>query len=259
MKLLGLVGYPLSHSFSKGYFTQKFAELGLADVWQYDNFSIENIEKFPDILRGYPNLVGLNVTIPYKEAVLPFLHDIDPQAAAIGAVNCITIHDGILRGYNTDAMGFEQSLLGLIGGRPSYDFGALILGTGGAAKAVAFTLEKLGIPFFNVSRTAKNEVLSYTDLTVDVMQKHRLLINTTPLGMSPNTEGCPDVPFQYIGNQHFLYDLIYNPAETTFLRRGRERGAATKAGLDMLHLQAEAGWAIWNTPTTKSAISQTST
>jgi shikimate dehydrogenase len=246
MNQLGLIGYPLSHSFSKGYFAQKFQELGLSDTWQYENFSIDSIEKLPDILRGSPNLVGLNVTIPYKEAVLPYLHEIDPQAAAIGAVNCIKITNGILRGYNTDAVGFEKSLLGLIGASNAYDFSALILGTGGAAKAVAFSLEKLGIPFLYVSRQAKNGVLSYEQLTATVLKTHRLLINTTPLGMTPNTEGCPPVPFQLIDNHCFMYDLIYNPAETTFLRLGRERGAATKAGLDMLHLQAEAGWAIWN-------------
>jgi shikimate dehydrogenase len=246
MKLLALIGYPLSHSFSKGYFTEKFQKLGISDQWEYTNFSIESIEKLPDILRGYPNLCGINVTIPHKENVLPFLDEIDPQAAAIGAVNCIKITNGKLKGYNTDAMGFEKSLLGLIGERTTYDFSALVLGTGGAAKAVGFSLEKLGIPYKYVSRQAKNGSLSYDNLTETLLKTHRLLINTTPLGMSPNTEGCPPIPFQLIDSQCFLYDLIYNPAETTFLRQGRERGAATKAGLDMLLLQAEAGWAIWN-------------
>lgn len=246
MKCLALIGYPLSHSFSKGYFTEKFQQLGIADQWQYDNFSIETIEKLLDILRGYSNLVGLNVTIPYKEAVLPFLHEIDPQAAAIGAVNCIKITNGKLKGYNTDAIGFEKSLLGLIGERPTYDFKALILGTGGAAKAVGFSLKKLGIPYVFVSRKAKEDVLSYENLDAELLKTHRLIINTTPLGMSPHTEGCPPIPYQLIDNQFFMYDLIYNPKETTFLRRGREQGAAIKAGLDMLYLQAEAGWAIWN-------------
>jgi shikimate dehydrogenase len=247
-KLLGLIGYPLSHSFSKKYFTQKFENQGLSHEWEYELFSIEKIEKIEEILRGYPNLVGLNVTIPYKELVMPYVHELDGEAAAIGAVNCIKIKDGKLKGFNTDVYGFEKSILGLIaphGGEVKH-LKALVLGTGGAAKGVVHVMKKLGMDYKWVSRTRSEGILSYADLTKDIVKTHTVIINTTPLGMSPNTEGCPPIPYKYIGNQHFMYDLIYNPELTTFMMNGIEHGAKAKSGLDMLHFQAEKGWEIWN-------------
>ena len=269
MKLLGLIGYPLSHSFSKKYFTQKFENEGLTHDWEYELFPIESIERLPDLLRGYPNLVGLNVTIPYKEDVMYWLDELDETAEAIGAVNCIQIVNGKLKGYNTDYYGFQKSLLGLISpprpqggsldnnsGSPfggeggmdeeSLNIKALILGTGGSAKAVAFALKELKIPYQYVSRSQSAHGLTYSDLNEAIMASHQLIVNCTPLGMSPNTEGCPSIPYECLDNQHFMYDLIYNPTETTFLKRGKEQGASVKNGLDMLHFQAEKGWGIWN-------------
>ncbi len=251
MKLLGLIGYPLSHSFSKPYFNKKFAEMGLSDEWHYESFAIENIEKLSDILRGHPELVGLNVTIPYKQAVMPFIDTFDESAAEIGAVNCIDIRNGHMKGYNTDAYGFEKSVLGLLN-TPNLErllnlnLKALILGTGGASKAVAYTLKKWHIPFQYVSRTRSETSLSYDDMDEKIITSHRLIVNTTPLGMSPNTDGCPPLPYEFIGNQHFMYDLVYNPTITQFLKRGLDNGANAKNGLDMLYFQAERGWEIWN-------------
>ena len=266
MKLLGLIGYPLSHSFSKKYFTQKFENKGLTHDWEYELFPIESIKQLPDLLRGHPNLVGLNVTIPYKKDVMYLIDELDETAETIGAVNCIKIIDGKLKGYNTDYYGFQKSLLGLIsptspqkesldinsgspfggGGGLSLNMKALILGTGGSAKAVAYALKELKIPYQYVSRHQSAHGFTYADLDEAVMASHQLIVNCSPLGMSPNTEGCPNIPYEYLGNQHFMYDLIYNPEETTFLKRGKERGASVKNGLDMLHFQAEKGWEIWN-------------
>ncbi len=264
MKLLGLIGYPLSHSFSKKYFTQKFENEGLTHDWEYELFPIESIEQLPDLLRGHPSLVGLNITIPYKEDVMYWLDELDETAEAIGAVNCIKIIDGKLKGYNTDYYGFQKSLLGLInpsspfsqrdsfgrggGGLDeiSLDIKALILGTGGSAKAVAYALKKLKIPYQYVSRNKSAHGFTYADLDEAVIASHQLIVNCTPLGMSPNTEGCPPIPYECLDNQYFMYDLIYNPEETTFLKRGKERGAKVKNGLDMLYFQAEKGWEIWN-------------
>ncbi len=255
MKLLGLIGYPLSHSFSKKYFTQKFENEGLTHDWKYELFPIESIQQLPDLLRGYPNLIGLNVTIPYKEDVMFWLDELDETAETIGAVNCIKIDNGKLKGYNTDYYGFQKSLLGLIspllsqmgsldGGNSNIK--ALILGTGGSAKAVAYALKELKIPYQYVSRHKSAHGLTYTDLNETTMASHQLIVNCTPLGMSPNTEGYPSIPYECLGNQHFMYDLIYNPEETTFLKRGKEQGAKVKSGLDMLYFQAEKGWEIWN-------------
>ena len=196
-------------------------------------------------------LIGLNVTIPYKQAVLPFIDTFDESAAEIGAVNCIDMRNGQMKGYNTDAYGFEKSVLGLLN-TPNLEtllnlnLKALVLGTGGASKAIAYVLKKWHIPFHYVSRTRSETSLSYEDIDEKIMTTHRLIVNTTPLGMSPNTEGCPPLPYKYIGNQHFLYDLVYNPAITQFLKRGLDNGANGKNGLDMLYFQAERGWEIWN-------------
>jgi shikimate dehydrogenase len=251
--LLGLIGYPLTHSFSKKYFTQKFENEGLMHEWAYELWSIDGIGKLPEILRGYPNLVGLNVTIPYKESVMPYVHELDITAREVGAVNCIkiTILNGKqhLKGYNTDYHGFQKSLLGLLpeGNISNLKLEALILGTGGAAKAVAYALKMLDIPYIYVSRKATNNGLSYAELTPNIISDHRLIINTTPLGMTPNTEGFPPLPYEDIGNQHFIYDLVYNPETTAFMKLGIAQGAKAKSGLDMLYFQAEKGWEIWNT------------
>ncbi len=244
MKLLGLIGYPLSHSFSKKYFTQKFEQLHIADAWRYELFSIENIKLLPKILADNPELVGLNVTIPYKEEVLPFINTFDDNAKKIGAVNCIAIRDGQLKGYNTDIIGFDVSLKELIGNETHLE--ALILGTGGAAKGVEFVLTQRGIPFRYVSRHNVKNYLTYDEITPKIMAQYRLIINTTPLGMSPNPETFPPILYNHLSEKHFLYDLVYNPQETLFMKRGSEYGAQVKNGLDMLHIQAEAGWKIWN-------------
>jgi shikimate dehydrogenase len=251
--LLGLIGFPLTHSFSKKYFTQKFENEGLTHAWAYELWSIDNIEKLPEILRGYPQLIGLNVTIPYKESVMPHIQTFDITAQEVGAVNCIkiTTQNGKqhLKGYNTDYYGFQKSLLGLLpeGDISVLNLKALILGTGGAAKAVAYALKTLNIPYQYVSRNAIKNGFSYDALTADIINDHRLIINTSPLGMSPNTEGYPPLPYEGIGNQHFMYDLVYNPETTTFMKRGTAQGAKAKSGLDMLYFQAEKGWEIWNT------------
>ncbi len=244
MKQLGLIGYPLSHSFSKKYFTEKFYALNLADEWNYALFPIENINYLPEILVQYPSLVGLNVTIPYKEQVLPFLNSIDPDAEKIGAVNCIAIENGKLKGYNTDIIGFDMSLQALIGDEKNLN--ALILGTGGAAKGVEFVLTQRNIPFLYVSRNKTKNYLTYDEITPVVMQKYHLIINTTPLGMSPHIETFPPILYEYVSAHHFLYDLVYNPNQTLFLKRGAQQGAKIKNGLDMLYIQADAGWKIWN-------------
>ena len=271
MKQLGLIGFPLSHSFSKRYFNEKFEKEGLANDWHYELFSIEKAGQLLEILRGYPNLVGINVTIPHKETVMPFMDELDETAQAVGAVNCIkiTYPNGkpYLKGYNTDYYGFQKSLLGLLENDNNeaelaspvcyaHEFQdnnnleslkALILGTGGAAKAVAYALKNLNIPYKYVSRKEVENGLTYEDLTEKLISEYRLLINTTPLGMSPNTEESPKIPYQGIGYQHFMYDLVYNPEITTFMKQGLERGAKAKSGLDMLYFQAEKGWKIWNT------------
>ena len=247
MKLLGLIGYPLSHSFSKKYFSQKFEKEGLASDWQYELFPIETITKFPELLKSHPELVGLNVTIPYKEEVMAYITELHPTAQEVGAVNCIKFEGEKLIGFNTDYYGFQKSLLGLLNGEHNKrQLKALILGTGGSAKAVAYALKNLDIPYLYVSRSISENGLSYEQVTAEILSNYHLIINTSPLGMSPNTEGCPSIPYEYLGNQHFLYDLVYNPEVTTFLNKGIQQGAKTKSGLDMLYFQAEKGWDIWN-------------
>lgn len=237
----GLIGYPLSHSFSPGYFKEKFAKVEIDAVYRL--FPLANIKELPQLLAKYPSLSGLNVTIPYKEQVIPFLDDIDNAAKAIGAVNCIKISNGQLKGYNTDVIGFEHSLAPLL--QPQHTK-ALVLGTGGAAKAVAYVLGKLNINYQLVSSSDKTGTIAYRDISTDTIEEHKLIINTTPLGMHPNTDACPDIPYSALGETHLLYDLIYNPEETTFLKKGNAQGATTKNGYEMLVLQAEASWDIWN-------------
>lgn len=242
-----LIGYPLSHSFSQKYFTEKFER---EDITNHEYFlsPLENIEDFPKLLSTHPNLAGINVTIPYKEKVLSFLDEISREAEAIGAVNTIKIKDGKLKGYNTDVYGFEKSLLDLLtqkGKKISVE-NALILGTGGAAKAVVFILRKLGIEPILVSRKKGKGDLTYDDLDTIIFDECRLIVNTTPLGMLPNIDSCPDLPFERMNKKFYLYDLVYNPEKTVFLKRGESQGAAIKNGLEMLHLQAEKAWDIWN-------------
>jgi len=239
--LYGLIGYPLSHSFSPAYFKKKFTEQHIDAV--YDLFPIEDIGAFPDLFEKHPEIKGLNVTTPHKITVMPYLDEIDSIAAEIGAVNCIAIKQGIKKGYNTDAIGFEQSLNPLL--QPQHTH-ALILGTGGASRAVAYALKQLGISFQKVSRYEKKDILTYEQLTADIIAQHKLIINTTQLGMYPAVDAAPLIPYGGVGEHHLLYDLIYNPEESTFLSIGRQRGARIKNGFEMLQLQAEAGWHIWN-------------
>ncbi|MEQ8705897.1 MAG: shikimate dehydrogenase [Phaeodactylibacter sp.] len=247
-RLFGLIGYPLSHSFSKKYFSEKFEQESITGAC-YELFPIPEIEDLSVLLAQHPNLAGLNVTIPYKQAVLPYLDTLSPGAAAVGAVNTIRCTAGKLEGFNTDVIGFETSLRSWLedarGGWSGMK--ALVLGTGGAAKAVAFVLDRLGIPFQWVSRTAGPNRLSYRQITSEVLSAHHLLINTTPLGMSPHTGSKPDLPYNALSSAHYLYDLVYNPAVTAFMQAGRHQGATVKNGLEMLHGQAEAAWRIWTT------------
>lgn len=238
MRQFGLIGYPIKHSFSPGYFKDKFKIEKIADA-RYDLYPLEQIELFEE-LKG---LQGLNVTIPYKEAVIPFLDELSLEAKEIGAVNTIKFSDGRKVGFNTDSYGFKYSLQPLIEGKKVAH--ALVLGTGGAAKAVWYVLEKLKIPFYKVSRSSGD--ILYQDIDESLLKKNLLIVNTTPLGMAPNIQQCPDLPYKAIGPDHILYDLVYNPEKTLFLIKGAAQGATIKNGLEMLQLQADKAWQIWNT------------
>jgi shikimate dehydrogenase len=243
-KLFGLLGKNIAYSFSRGYFTEKFKELNLKKH-KYINFDLQQISDFPNAIKEHQSLKGMNVTIPYKEDVMPFLNKLDKTAEEIGAVNTIKFTKrGDLKGYNTDVVGFENSIMPLL---KKHHKKALILGTGGASKAVAYALKKNNIKFKFVSRNPEGKKqISYESLTEDVIEKHTIIINSTPLGTSPNVEKCPNIPYHFITSKHILYDLIYNPAVTTFLAKGKEKGATIKNGLEMLKLQAEESWRIWN-------------
>ncbi|MEO7263842.1 MAG: shikimate dehydrogenase [Ferruginibacter sp.] len=243
MNLYGLIGYPLGHSFSKKYFTQKFEKEGLRDNF-FELFPIKDIEEFTGLIQSHPALKGLAVTIPYKQSVIPFLQSVSDEAMQIGAVNCIKILPGECIGYNTDVLGFEKSFFSLL--KPQHNK-ALIFGSGGASKAVQFVLNKMMIPFLLVSRTqVSTNTINYSDLDEATLQEYTIIINTSPIGMTPNENEMPAIPYQFIGSQHLLFDLIYQPSETKFLAEGRSRGAAVKNGLDMLIIQAEENWKIWN-------------
>jgi len=242
MRLFGLIGYPLSHSFSEKYFTEKFEQEEITEC-RYNLFAIKTIDELPILLRNNPELEGLNITIPYKKQVLPFLDDSNIPHG-LDACNCINITGGKVVGYNTDVTGFEKSLKPLL---KSYHKKALILGNGGATAAVAFVLRKLGISFDIVSRKIHdNSTFTYKEIDKKVMEENTVIINTTPVGLFPNTEACPDIPYKFIGESHLLYDLVYNPAKTVFLQKGEENGATIKNGEEMLILQAEESWRIWN-------------
>ncbi|MBK7504979.1 MAG: shikimate dehydrogenase [Bacteroidetes bacterium] len=243
LKKYGLIGYPLSHSFSKGYFTEKFKKEGIENA-AYETYPLEKISDFTTLLQNNPELVGLNVTIPYKEAIIPYLDELSEEAKKIGAVNTIKIINGKKIGYNSDVVGFEKSLIQHL--KPTHNK-ALVLGTGGAAKAVWFVLEKLNIPYLKVSRTASENIIAYDTISIDLVKEYPLIINTTPLGMSPKLETKPDIPYQALTKNHFLYDLVYNPQTTLFLEMGQKMGATIQNGLPMLHGQAERSWELWNT------------
>ncbi len=244
MRKFGLIGFPLSHSFSPAYFSKKFDIEGHADC-SYKAFPIKSIEELTSLLADNPELEGLNVTIPYKKEVLPFLHESTDAVKQTGACNCIRIQNKILTGYNTDVIGFEKSLLPNLTNAHSK---ALILGTGGAAAAVEFVLKKLQIDFLFVSRNSQpgKSNLTYKEVSGKILNEYKLIINTTPLGMYPNIEECPDILYEYLTKDHYLYDLVYNPEQTLFLKKGSEKGAITKNGSDMLIIQAEESWEIWN-------------
>lgn len=239
MHKFGLIGYPLSHSFSPGYFKQKFENEGIRDT-EYKAYPIDKVEKFLQLIDD--GVSGLNVTIPYKEQVIPFLDKLDEIAKAVQAVNTIKYVNGQLEGYNTDVYGFGKSLEFFLG--EEIPESALILGTGGAAKAVEFVLRQFKIKYTFVSRNPG--FLTYEELNAEMINNHKLIINTTPLGMSPNIDLYPQIPYEAITHQHFFYDLIYNPEKTLFLIKAEEKGAHIKNGKDMLHLQAEKSWQIWN-------------
>lgn len=242
MRTFGLIGYPLTHSFSKKYFTEKFEREGRADC-VYENFPIPSIDELGNILNT-PGLEGLNVTIPYKELVLSYLDEVADEVSKIKACNCIRIRNGKLKGFNTDIFGFEHSLRKIL--NPDFHKKALILGTGGSAKAVRFVLTSLGIPFKKVSRKPKADQFSYEQLTQEIIAEYKIIINTTPLGMFPNIIEAPPIPYQFLTGNHLLFDLLYNPEKTLFLRKGEEQGAQIQNGYDMLILQAEENWRIWN-------------
>lgn len=248
----------MGHSFSKKYFTEKFDREGLEDC-VYELYPMENISDVQELINATPELCGLNVTIPHKIGIMYYLDKITPEAKAIDAVNCIKIikHRPVesfftgeftsmkvrLEGYNTDSYAFEASLKPLL---TKHHTKALVLGSGGASRAVAYILDKLHIDYKIVSRRSIRKQLSYAQVDQSVMKEHLLIINTTPLGMSPNITSCPEIPYEFITGKHLLYDLVYNPAETEFLKRGKEKGAVVKNGEEMLHLQAEKAWEIWN-------------
>lgn len=247
MKRFGLIGYPLGHSFSKKYFTEKFEKEHITDCG-YELYPLESIDELPNLIKSEKGLVGLNVTIPYKEQVLKYLDDIDPKAASIGAVNCIKIQGKKLIGYNTDYIGFRESLLKFLGPN-SMPEKALILGTGGASKAVKVALEDLGIAYQFVSRNPSEGELSYEDLKTSKhhnLNTYKLVVNTTPLGMAPHTDALPELPYHQLTEQHYLYDLVYNPLKTAFMQKGIDAKCWVKNGLEMLYGQAAAAWEIWD-------------
>jgi len=244
MRTYGLIGFPLTHSFSRQYFTEKIEKEAVADA-VFHSFPLNSINEFPALLADHPSLKGLAVTIPYKEQVLRYLTHLSPEATVIGAVNCIRISNGTLTGYNTDIIGFERSFVKKAG--PAHKK-ALVLGTGGASKAVQYVLQKLGIDFLVVSRneTGAENAIRYQQINEAIMQEYSIIINSTPLGMSPDEDTCPDIPYHLITPTHYLYDLVYKPAKTLFLQKGEEQGAAIENGYEMLIIQADENWRIWN-------------
>lgn len=246
MKQFGLIGYPLGHSFSKNFFNEKFHSEDINA--EYLNFEIPTIEDFPKVIATHPNLAGLNVTIPYKEKVISYLDEVDKDAAAIGAVNVIKFvtqkGKTALKGYNSDVMGFTQSIEPLL---EKHHTRALILGTGGASKAINYGLHKLGLETLFVSRNKNNDhTITYDEITPELMDEYKVIVNCTPVGMYPKADQCPNIPYQCLSPKHLLYDLLYNPDTTLFMKKGEDQGAIVKNGLEMLLLQAFGAWEIWN-------------
>ncbi len=246
-KLYGLIGYPLGHSFSKKYFAKKFEKEKIADS-RYENFPLANIDLFPDLLKSHPNLAGLNVTIPYKEKIIPFLDKLNAPAKAVGAVNTIKFKNGKLIGYNTDIIGFDIALKDMMTNSGIIPKAALILGTGGAAKAIAYVLTKNQISFEYVSRKSGPNKLTYEQLDRPKMEEIQLIVNTTPLGTAPVTHRCPPLSYNHLSDKHLLFDLVYNPEKTVFLKMGVSQKSVIKNGFQMLELQAEASYKIWQLP-----------
>lgn len=248
---LGLIGKDLTHSFSGRYFSDKFVKESVAELFEYNLFELPSVGLLPDLIDEHPDLAGFNVTIPYKESILPFLDFIHQEAAEIGAVNTVVVerHQNagkkfLLKGYNTDAPGFEDSLRPLL---KQWHNKALVLGTGGAARAVCHVLKKLNIEILQISRQPRDvSVKSYQEIDLQIINDYLLIINTTPLGTYPNVNECPDLPYQLISEKHLLYDLVYNPPESLFLQKGKSQGAVIKNGYEMLVKQAELSWKIWN-------------
>ncbi|MFZ1369951.1 MAG: shikimate dehydrogenase [Ferruginibacter sp.] len=244
MKTYGIIGFPLTHSFSKKYFTEKFQREGITDA-RYEVYPIGAVNEIHRLIKEDPGLQGLNVTIPYKQTVLPHLDDLSNLPGGLSACNCIRIHNGKTFGYNTDVTGFELSVLPHL---KEQHTAALVLGNGGAAEAVRSVLQKLQIPFTTVSRKRGDDAsLTYSQVGPSIIEANKLIINTTPLGTYPGIHECPDIPYRYLTPEHLLYDLVYNPAKTLFLQKGESQGAAVKNGYEMLVLQAEESWKIWNT------------
>lgn len=246
MEAYGLVGHPLGHSFSAGYFAEKFAREGIDAT--YTNFDFADISQLTSLIAENENLRGVNVTIPYKQAVIPLLDELNAEACEIGAVNVVRIArnaDGTIRtkGYNSDVIGFVESLRPLL---QSHHRRALVLGTGGASKAIVYGLKQLGIAPTYVSRTKRPDVLTYEELTPEVLSNHHVIVNCSPVGMYPHVDEAPDMPYYLLTPKHLCYDLVYNPLETTFMKLASAQGAVVKNGLEMLHLQAEAAWKMWN-------------
>jgi shikimate dehydrogenase len=246
MRKFGLIGYPLGHSFSKQYFADKFLRENISDC-TYENFPLQDISLFPTLLTEEPELCGLNVTIPYKSAIIKFLDDVEPEACEIGAVNVIkfrrTAEKLGLHGFNSDVTGIRDTLLPYIVPETK---SAMVLGTGGSSKAVCFVLRKLGLDIIQISRSKKPGILTYSDITEDILKETSLIINATPLGMFPDIESIPELNYNLISEKHILFDLVYNPPLTAFLKRGQDRGCTVISGIKMLHSQAERAWTIWN-------------
>ena len=243
MKLFGLIGYPLGHSFSKQYFTEKFEREGITDC-AFEAFPIASIDEFTALLKNNSSLKGLSVTIPYKEQVLQFVDELTAEVKVIGAANSIKIDDGKLTAYNTDIVGFEKSFVKLL--KPHHTK-TLVLGTGGASKAVQYVLHNLSVDFLIVSRSKQNSnQITYDEIDEAIMKEYPVIINCSPVGMYPNDSIAPAIPYQFISTNHYLYDLVYKPAETLFLKNGKEKGAAVQNGYEMLLIQAEESWRIWN-------------
>lgn len=241
MTKYGIIGYPLGHSFSKGFFTEKFARESI-DA-QYLNFEIPDVAMLSDVLRDNPELRGLNVTLPHKQAVIPFLDEMSEEAMEIGAVNVIRVRNGKLKGFNSDIIGFTNSIKPLL--QPHHRK-ALVLGTGGASKAIRVGLNRLGIEWTYVSRSPRDGMVTYEDITAETLQEYTVIVNCSPVGMFPKVDAAPAIPYELLSPQHLLFDCVYNPEETLFMKKGRKQGATVKNGLEMLHLQAVASWKFWN-------------